>query len=406
MSDTSARASGIENIVIAVVAAVQFVNIVDFMMVMPLGPDLAGALGIRVSHLGVVAGAYTLAAAVSGVLCSFFIDRLDRKVALLIALLGLCAGTVAGALAFDFRSLLWARVLAGAFGGPAASIGLAMISDVVPHNRRGKAFGTVMIAFSLASTLGVPVGLELARLGTWQTPFYVVSGAGFVVAFVILFKLPSMRGHLAGVPRVASLHSHLRLLVQPTVLLSYALMFCVMMSTFLVSPNLASYIQLNLNFPREDMGKLYLVGGLVSLAVMRYCGVLVDRYGSATLFTIGTIGYLAGLVGGFMGEFPVLGAYGIFVVFMLFGTIRNISSNTLTSKVPRPEERAGFMSLQSAVQHTATAFGGILSSRLLTTAPDGTLEGVHQIVYASAIIMIFATVAVFALQKRISLSQH
>ena len=52
-----------ERMVVLLVAAVQFVNILDFMMVMPLGPDFAAALGIPTSHIGMIGGSYTLAAA-------------------------------------------------------------------------------------------------------------------------------------------------------------------------------------------------------------------------------------------------------------------------------------------------------------------------------------------------------
>ena len=46
--------------------AVQFISVVDFMMVMPLGPDFAAALGIPTDRLGLIAGSYTAAAAIAG----------------------------------------------------------------------------------------------------------------------------------------------------------------------------------------------------------------------------------------------------------------------------------------------------------------------------------------------------
>lgn len=406
VEETSASTS-LERKVIAIVSAVQFVNIIDFMMVMPLGPDFAKDLGIRVSHLGVVSGSYTLAAAVSGLLCSFFIDRLDRRRALLISVLGLAFGTGAGAFAFDFHSLLWARVLAGLFGGPAAATSLAMISDVIPHQRRGKAFGTVMMAFSFASIFGVPAGLELARLGTWQTPFLVVAALGAIVALIVLFALPSMTDHLKHQDLVTPPWVLLKkLVVQPPVITSFVLTFGLMMSGFLIFPNFAPFFEMNLGFPRDQMGRLYLVGGLVSFAVMRICGVLVDRFGTAPLFVLGSMGFIFGLFAGFYFSPPLVGVYGIFTIFMLFGTIRNISSSTLTSKVPKPEERAGFMSIQSAVQHAATAAGGILSSRLLVTSPEGLLDGVENVVFASASIALLAVAAVFVLQRLVTAHEH
>src|SRR3954454_7675149 len=87
-------------------ASVQFVNIVDFMMVMPLGPTLAVPLGIPTSRLGVVVASYTAAAALAGIVGALFLDRFDRKRALMVAMLGLAVGTVSGALARDFATLV------------------------------------------------------------------------------------------------------------------------------------------------------------------------------------------------------------------------------------------------------------------------------------------------------------
>ena len=71
-----------ERRILFIIAAVQFVNILDFMMVMPLGPDFARALGIPLSQLGLVGGSYTAAAAVAGVLGALVLDRFDRRKAL------------------------------------------------------------------------------------------------------------------------------------------------------------------------------------------------------------------------------------------------------------------------------------------------------------------------------------
>src|SRR5438270_9501136 len=90
--------------VVLLVAAVQFVNILDFVMVMPLGPDFAAALGIPSSRLGMIGGSYTAAAAVAGLAGSLFLDRFDRRPALGVAMLGLVAGTAMGGFAGGLTS--------------------------------------------------------------------------------------------------------------------------------------------------------------------------------------------------------------------------------------------------------------------------------------------------------------
>ena len=80
-----------ERSIVFFVGAVQFVNALDFMMVMPLGPDFARGLHIDPSHLGIIGGSYTASAAISGLIGSMFLEAFDRRKALAVAMLGLVA---------------------------------------------------------------------------------------------------------------------------------------------------------------------------------------------------------------------------------------------------------------------------------------------------------------------------
>jgi predicted MFS family arabinose efflux permease len=293
-------------------------------------------------------------------------------------------------------------VFAGIFGGPTTSIGLAIIGDLVPHERRGAALGKVMIGFSAASIFGVPIGLEVARISGWSSPFIMVGLMALVIAVFARFVLPELNAHIAA--RQQGFFDRLPikdLLQQKTVWNSYALLSCVMMSGFLIFPNIAGYVQLNLEFPRHEMGQLYFVGGIASLLVMTFCGRLVDLWGSVPWFVLGSIGFFGALWLGMYLQPPLINPYGLFVAFMVFGTFRNISMQTLSSKVPRREERAGYMSLQSAVQHAAMAAGGIISSRLLETAPDGKLVGIDHIAVLSAVLVVLAVLLILALARQV-----
>ena len=66
---------------------------------------------------------------------------------------------------------------------------------------------------------------------------------------------------------------------------------------------------------------------------------------------------------------------GFFMLFMLGIGLRNVSYNTLTTKVPTPRERARFLSIQSAVQHASASLGAFLSARMLSERADHTLVG-------------------------------
>jgi predicted MFS family arabinose efflux permease len=64
-------------------AAVQFTHIVDFMIMMPLGPQFMRLFAIGPQPFSMLVSAYTFAAATSGFVAAFWIDRFDHKRALL-----------------------------------------------------------------------------------------------------------------------------------------------------------------------------------------------------------------------------------------------------------------------------------------------------------------------------------
>jgi len=373
-----------ESRLLLLVSAVQFVNILDFMMVMPLGPDFARELHISLSHLGWIGGSYTAAAAISSLLASRFLDRFDRRSALAVAMLGLVVGTACGGVARGLPSLLFARVIAGAFGGPATSLSLSIIADVIPAERRGRALGIVMGAFSVASVLGVPAGLELAQLGGWRLPFFALAGLGLVVTGSAILMMPSLRIHLAAEqPRLRT--SLVQFLSGQSVLLALLATFSVMMAAFAVIPNISSFVQGNLGYPRGELGVLYLAGGGVSFVAMRVTGPYIDRLGAAFISALGTALFVAVLGSAFVYEQP-LPAMLIFVTFMTAMALRNVSLSTLSSRVPAPHERARFMSLQSAVQHIASALGAIVSAQLLHERAGRGIDGMPNVASLSIVL--------------------
>jgi predicted MFS family arabinose efflux permease len=161
------------------------------------------------------------------------------------------------------------------------------------------------------------------------------------------------------------------LLARPIVQLSYLMTATVMVAGFVLIPNMASYMQLNLSFPRELIKYAYMFGGVMSLVATQVGGRLVDRFGS---FRVGSVGTLLGILTVYLFYFrplsepPSWAVYLSYMMFMLANGLRNVSYNTLTSKVVEPELRARFQSLQSAVQHGAGAVAAFTSAQMLARA--------------------------------------
>jgi predicted MFS family arabinose efflux permease len=266
--------------------------------------------------------------------------------------------------------------------------------------------GTVMGAFSVASVLGVPVGLWFAEQFNWRAPFLGVAALGLVVCGAAIFMLPPLTGHLE---RAQQKVRAMELFGRPLVQLSYLMTAVVMVAGFVVIPNIASYLQLNLGFPRESLKYAYGVGGLGSLAATQLGGRAVDRFGS---FRVGLGGAVL-VVGIVYGIFyvphhlvPQWVVLVTFVFFMMANGLRNVAYNTLATKVPPPALRARFQSLQSGVQHGASAFAAVLSSQLLSTVkePGGGrhLEGMPAVALVSMGLTVLVPVLIRAVEAGVA----
>ena len=186
---------------LVILAAVQFITVVDFMIVMPLGPQLMRALDIQPAEFGLIVSSYTFAAGVMGILAASIVDRFARRTTFMVLYAGFLLGTLLCALATSYHLLLFARVATGAFGGILGGMAMTIIGDVFPEGRRGRATGSLMTGFALASVAGVPLGLFLGTSYGWHVPFFTLVLVGLPVLGLIPLALPPLAGSYRPVAR-------------------------------------------------------------------------------------------------------------------------------------------------------------------------------------------------------------
>jgi predicted MFS family arabinose efflux permease len=380
--------------ILLTLAAVHFVNVVDFMILMPLGPFLARGLAFNAAQVGILVSAYTFAAAVSSLLASRWLDRFDRRSALLVLSLGLALSTTACGLSGSFAQLLGARVAAGCFGGPTASLGIAVVADLIEESRRGRALGVVFSGFSVASVAGVPLGIYLATLLGWRFTFFGGAALGLVVAAAARLILPSLP------PHPSSGGSRPPLAREGPVRWAWAGVGLIMFSGFCMIPYLPDFLVENRSFPMESLGHCYLAGGLLTFFSMHAAGRLSDRFGPGRVFVLASLAFML-MSGAFLfaplaGEAVLIGAFSL---FMVTGTSRMVAALSLFSRVSTPQRRGEFMAVQNAVQHLGAGLGSFAGSRLITAAPAAPLLGLGNLWLAAAAGMVLSLAAVWRMGK-------
>lgn len=363
-----------EGMLIFILAAVQFTHMMDFVIMMPLGPQLMRVFSISPREFGLLVSAYTFSAAVAGFVSALFIDRFDRKPALLLLYVGFIIGTLGCALAPSYALLLLARVVAGGFGGVLGALVLAIIGDAIPENRRGAATGRVMAAFSVASIAGIPVGLYLASVLNWHAPFMLLVGISVLILLLAFRFLPAMRGHLtsavAGNP-FRALHA---LVVKPNLQWAMALTVTLTMAGFLVVPFISPYMVANVGFTERDLSYIYLFGGLATVFTSQWAGRLADRHGKQLVFRIAAIGSIVPIL--LITNMPQVGmvlALSVSTLFFILFGARFVPAMAIVTSSVSPELRGSFMSINSSVQQLGAGIAAFVSGLVVQEAADGTL---------------------------------
>jgi MFS transporter, DHA1 family, inner membrane transport protein len=365
---------GRERMVLLILAAVQFTSIVDFVVIMPLGPQLKQLLDLSPSQFGLIVSSYTFAAGLAGLVATMFLDRFARRAAFLTAFAGFLFGTLFCGLAPNFGTLLAARFLTGSFGGLLGGIALVIVSDIIPEKRRGAAIGALMSSFALASVVGVPIGLMLGLRYGWHVPFLALAGLGVPVWFLAARVLPRLDGHLRHPRDERPFELLLSTFTHPNHVRAFILTTALMFSSMAVLPYLSPYLVANVGFAESQLPLNFVTGGVLTLLASPLIGRLSDRFGKLFIYRIiAPANAVAAIVLTTLP--PVHAAVAIAVVgaFMVSNAGRMVPAMALVTASVEPRRRGGFLGANAAVQHIAAGVGATFGGMILTQSADGKL---------------------------------
>jgi MFS transporter, DHA1 family, inner membrane transport protein len=360
--------------VLLTLGAVQFTSIIDFMVIMPLEPELAETMGTTAAQFGYIVAAYTISAGIAGFVASSSIDRFGRKAAFLTLYVGFLIGTLFCGLAPTYTTLLWARVVTGAFGGVLGGLAMAIVGDVFPDERRGRATGVLMSAFSLASVFGVPFGLSLGNRYGWHAPFLMLVALGIPILFLGIWFLPPLRdhlnkGHVDQWQKLKETYSH------PNHIRAFLLIVSMMLGTFMVVPFIAGYLVSNAGLTKENLPWIYFGGGVCSLISSPFIGRWADKYGKLKVYRI--VAPFSALMMITLTNLPKVGVFlAVAAVSMLMvsNAGRMVAAMAMINGSVENRLRGGFMSAYSSIQHIASGVGACLAGLIIVKEPGGEMK--------------------------------
>jgi MFS transporter, DHA1 family, inner membrane transport protein len=378
--------------ILFLLACLNFTHILDFMIMMPLGNFLMPHFKINTSYFSYLVAAYPLSAFIVSVFSARFVDLYDRKKVLLTAYFGFLIGTVLCGLAPTAGFLLTARILTGLFGGVIGAQVQSIVADSFPYEKRGQAMAFVFIAFSVASALGVPLSLYLAKWTSWHAPFLFIGVlGGILIPFLIKF-LPSITNHIKpGQKAESTLLTYQHVFSEKVNRIALFLSCLLMFGHFLIIPFINPFMEYNKGYDKSVSPLVYLVGGLATLITAPFLGKLADKVGKNKVFTISLLISLVPIILiTHLPDWPMAPVLAVFAGFFMFSTARNIPAQAMISTVVEPENRGKFMSVNASLQQLATGGASLAAGSIVGHTATGALTNYHWVGALAVVVLLIA----------------
>jgi predicted MFS family arabinose efflux permease len=384
-------------------AGIQFTHIVDFMIMMPLGPQLTTLFNISLAEFGLLVSAYTVAAGMSGLFATTFVDRFDRKRLLLALYVLFALTTVACGLAPTYGWLMVARIASGFFGGVLSTMSQTIIGDVIPFARRGRATGIVMTSFSVATVAGVPAGLLFANLWGWHYAFFGIGVMCIGIGTLAYYSVPKLDAHVAHAKDKHVLHAMAQVMGEHNQRMALLLSGTMMFAAFTIIPYITLYLQTNQVMTSSEIPWLYFCGGVITLFSGRWVGGLTDRLGKRQTFQRAVLFSIIPMIIVTLLE-PVPLPFVLAVTTTLFFAMnaRMIPGMALLTSAANPKFRGTFLSLNGAVQSFSMGLASWVGGLLLQREASGHVT--HY--WLCAVMATLASLLAYELSKRVSMHEE
>lgn len=345
-------------------------NAMDRQVFYPLLPQIREEYGFSLDQTGLLATGFTLGIALTGVPAGYLLDRLSRKLIVVVSVVVYSLGTLAIPLATGFGDMAVYRLVSGVGEGVQATAIYAIVGAYFFH-RRAVAAGFIGVAFGLGVFLGPIVGQQLAiAVDSWRAPFVVFGVAGLVMAVVLLAVVPrGMSEALAGRGGTADTADYTHVPASPYNRGTLGMGVASAISGLVFYGFLGLYP----TFLREELllspAQAALAASLVGFGAMTALpvGWLADRYDQRMLLAVGFVG--SSLTGLAIYRFAD-GASAQYVLAFLMGAFASgvLFTNCTTGmqRAVRPEHVGRGAGLFMFSYYVAAAFSGLLFARLVS----------------------------------------
>jgi len=374
--------------VMALLLSVLLLGLIDVQIFSPILPLLAKDFNISVARAGIAVTAYAITAAAWVLFIGPLSDRFGRVIFLRVA-----AGlfSTASMLAFfseKFEGYLAARVLAGLAGGTMSACIIALVADLTPYEKRGRAMGLVGSMYSIAAVCGVPIGALMADLFGWRSVYLLFAVPALLLALFTHRMQQAVdrefvnnqnggnhhhrrrnQGIWAAVR--AQLHGYGRFWMKGSTRrgLLLSITFSAVATSLLTY--LGAWLARSFQMPVKLIGVVFLITGLSALGGAFTGGLLADKLGKRRLIGLSSLVLAAVMVMSPLVQ-TRLHVFAFCIAGALAMALREGPYQALITELAAPHERGAYIGMRNCTSQLSiagsAAFCGFLFEKFGFTA--------------------------------------
>lgn len=179
---------------VAVLWTVTFATVTSQTLLIGLLTPVAGGLGADPGTIGYAVTITSLVSAAVAPLVPRILGARDRRHAIAVALLMLCAGNAATAAAQGFPALAAGRLVLGVAVAVVWALAGAVATRLVAPGDGPLAVSVAVSGVAAAAVAGVPLGTLAGDLFGWRTGFALLAAVTLLLAGAVLAALPPLPG--------------------------------------------------------------------------------------------------------------------------------------------------------------------------------------------------------------------
>ncbi|GLX66510.1 MFS transporter [Paenibacillus glycanilyticus] len=252
---------------------------------------LAEQMNISESVAGQLITVYSLAFAIGTPIIISTTTRIPRKNLLLLAIALFIVGNFLTIASSSLVVVMGARILLGVSSGVFLVAAFSAATKMVPVEKIGSAIGTIILGFSSAMIFGVPIGVALTNMYSWQTIFLFLGLGGIVILIGLALLLPNLEGD-APVP----FKRQFEVLANPVIFYALLLVLFREAGNSVMFTYIASFLGNILSRSASEIGWMMLLFGVAGAIGSRIGGSAVDKWGSAKLIIVGVMVHVIALL--------------------------------------------------------------------------------------------------------------